>query len=99
VPSTLCAIDKGWKLFRAIHQEYYVIQGRAVVKKQKNFLKLSQEEFLDVESVQLSRVLASRRVNFGARKVAWSSRRKEGRSISVITSCALKRRQEMLCTN
>ena len=40
------------------------MSGRAVAKKsEKFFVKLGQEEFLDVESVQQSQVLALRRVN------------------------------------
>jgi hypothetical protein len=47
-------------------------------KMEKFFVKLSHEEFEDVESVQQSQVLASRRVNFEEWTGAWSGRRKEG---------------------
>ena len=63
------------------------------------YAKLGREEFLDVESVQQSRGLASRRVNFGERTGAWSGRRKEGRIECDHRLCAPKQLQEMTCTN
>jgi hypothetical protein len=81
MPSILCAIGKGGGGFAPSTRNITSCGAERLPKNKKFFVKLSQEEFLDVESVQQSRGVASRRVDFGERTVAWSGRRKEGRSV------------------